>query len=34
MKRGNSYKIRQKTGQYFKGLFGFYPNKKGWVSHV
>ena len=30
MMRGNSHLIVEKTNQYFKQLFGFYPNKKGW----
>lgn len=34
MKRGNSFKVMESTNQYFKSLFGFYPNKKGWESHV
>lgn len=34
MKRGNSFKIREKTNQYVKSLFGFYPNKKGWERNV
>lgn len=32
MKRGNSFKITEQTNQYFKSLFGFYPNRKGWES--
>lgn len=34
MKRGNSYKVCQSTDHYFKSLFGFYPDKKGWNAHV
>lgn len=34
MRRGNSFKVIQSTDHYFKSLFGFYPNKKGWESHV
>lgn len=34
MKRGNSYKIMAKTNQYFKSLYGFYPDRKGWRNHV
>ena len=34
MKRGNSYKVCQSADHYFKSLFGFYPDKKGWKSHV
>lgn len=34
MKRGHSFKVRQRTNQYFKSLYGFYPNKKGWETHV
>lgn len=34
MKRGNSFKVRQSTDHYFKSVFGFYPNKKGWSNHV
>ena len=34
MKRGNSFKVTQKTDHYFKSLFGFYPDKKGWKNHV
>ena len=34
MKRGNSFKVRERTNQYFKSMFGFYPNKKGWESNV
>jgi len=30
MMRGNSFLIMEKTKHYFKTLFGFYPNKKGW----
>jgi hypothetical protein len=26
--------MRQRTNQYFKSLYGFYPNKKGWETHV
>jgi hypothetical protein len=29
MKRGNSFKVTQKTDHYFKSLFGLYPDKKG-----
>lgn len=34
MKRGHSFKVRQRTNQYFKSLYGFYPDEKGWKSHV
>ena len=34
MKRGNSFKVRENTNQYFKSMFGFYPNKKGWERNV
>ena len=34
MKRGNSFKIVQKTDHYFKELFGFYPNEKGWKQYA
>lgn len=34
MKRGSSYKVCQSTDHYFKSLFGFYPDKKGWNAHV
>ena len=34
MKRGHSFKVRQRINQYFKSLYGFYPNKKGWETHV
>ncbi|MGI6028081.1 MAG: RNA-directed DNA polymerase [Candidatus Heteroscillospira sp.] len=34
MKRGNSFRVRQSTDRYFKSVFGFYPNKKGWSNHV
>jgi RNA-directed DNA polymerase len=34
MKRGNSFKVRQTTDHYFEEVFGFYPNKKGWSTHV
>lgn len=34
IKRGNSFKVRESTNQYFKTVFGFYPNKKGWSTHV
>lgn len=34
MKRGDSFKVTQSTNQYFKSLFGFYPNKKGWEQNV
>lgn len=34
MKRGNSFKVMESTNQYFKSLFGFYPNKKGWEQNV
>ena len=34
MMRGNSYKVRERTNQYFKSMFGFYPNKKGWERNV
>lgn len=34
MSRGNSFKVCQSTDHYFKELFGFYPNKKGWDTHV
>lgn len=34
MKRGNSFKVMHSTNLYFKSLFGFYPNKKGWEAHV
>lgn len=34
MKRGNSFRVLQKTNDYFKTLFGFYPDKKGWLCHV
>lgn len=34
MKRGNSFRIMQSSDHYFKKLYGFYPDKKGWQSHV
>ena len=34
MERGNSHKILEKTDHYFKELYGFYPNKKGWMKYV
>lgn len=34
MKRGNSFKVIQSTNKYFKSLFGFYPDKKGWEQNV
>lgn len=34
MRRGNSFKVLSGTDHYFKSLFGFYPNKKGWERHV
>lgn len=34
MKRGNSDLVRKSTDRYFKKLFGFYPDKKGWMLHV
>ena len=34
MKRGNSYLIVEQTNQYFKELFGFYPDKNGWLENV
>lgn len=34
MKRGHSFKVLQRTNQYFKSLYGFYPDEKGWKSHV
>lgn len=34
MMRGNSYKVKERTNQYFKSMFGFYPNKKGWERNV
>ena len=34
MKRGHSFKVRQRTNQYFKSLYGFYPDEKGWETHV
>lgn len=33
MKRGNSFKTVQRTDHYFKDIFGFYPNQKGWEQH-
>lgn len=33
MKRGNSFKTVQRTDHYFKDIFGFYPDKKGWDKH-
>lgn len=30
MMRGNSFRIVQNTNHYFKNVFGFYPDKKGW----
>jgi hypothetical protein len=32
MKRGDSFRIMEQTNQYFKTLFGFYPNRKGWET--
>lgn len=32
MKRGHSFKVRQRTNQYFKSLYGFYPDEKGWKA--
>lgn len=34
MNRGNSFKVCQSTDQYFKSIYGFYPDKKGWKTHV
>lgn len=34
MERGNSFKVLQNTEHYFKSIFGFYPDKKGWNAHV
>lgn len=34
MKRGNSFKTVQRTDHYFKELFGFYPDKKGWKKYA
>lgn len=34
MKRGNSHNITQNMDEFFKDLFGFYPNKKGWRYNV
>lgn len=34
MKRGNSFKTVQRTDHYFKTIFGFYPDQKGWMTHV
>lgn len=34
MKRGNSQKVMHSTNLYFKSLFGFYPDEKGWKRHV
>lgn len=33
MKRGNSFKTVQRTDHYFKEIFGFYPNEKGWKCY-
>ena len=33
MKRGNSFKTVQRTDHYFKEIFGFYPNEKGWKQY-
>lgn len=30
LSRGNSWRTKQNTNRYFKQLFGFYPNRKGW----
>ena len=34
MERGNSFKVLESTDHYFKSIFGFYPDKKGWSVHV
>ena len=34
MKRGNSFKTVQRTDHYFKELFGFYPDEKGWRKYA
>lgn len=34
LRRGNSYRVLRKTNKHFKNLFGFYPNKEGWLKHV
>nr|DAI03932.1 MAG TPA: hypothetical protein [Caudoviricetes sp.]DAM52003.1 MAG TPA: hypothetical protein [Bacteriophage sp.] len=30
MNRGNSHKAVRKSAEYFKSIFGFYPDKEGW----
>lgn len=34
MQRGNSFKVLNSTGQYFKSIYGFYPDEKGWLKNV
>ncbi len=34
VERGNSFKVLESTDHYFKSIFGFYPDKKGWSVHV